>query len=146
VGILREILDKVGDQWIKIRVFGAQNHGFPHEHVFVGVDDEVMLADFRPVIRAHTEESPIAEPQAHEEEAISIESNPCMSTPTGGIKYISRDVPGVRSVLQADESRERPGGVVEEDDHRIRTATALEATGVQAVRIDSSSSVDPMWN
>jgi hypothetical protein len=102
--------------------------------------------DFEPVVSAHVRESPVAGKEAHGSGAISLESAPNREEPTGGVKYIAVDVPGMKSVLDAYASDREPIGVVEEDDHRGRLATVLEASEKQAARVDSAETVDKEWD
>lgn len=141
---LRDVLEQAGGRWLTIRVVGAHRSGYPHEHVLVGTETRLSDHDFEPVIGAHRD-GPVAGDGAHGVGAVCVESDPRTEDVTGGTKYVAPDVPGVRSVLEADGSDRTPNGVVGESTHRVRTATVLEATGTQAVRIDSSEGVNVDW-
>lgn len=142
---LRDVFDDIGGRWVTMRVLSAHQSGYPHTHVFVGTEADVSTGAFEPVVAAHREHSPIAGNGAHGVGAISIESAPNTDTVTEGVRYIGKDIPGVRSVLRDEQGDQKTSGVVDESRSRIRTATILEATQTQAVRIDSSSCVDPCW-
>lgn len=144
---LRRVLHDVGGRWITMRVIGAHNSGYPHEHLVVGTEQDVDDVDFEPVIGAHREHSPIAGDGGHGAGAISIESAPNREEPTGAVRYITLDVPGVHSVVEADGAQlSDPRGIVEEDENRARLATVLEATRKEAFCIDSSEDVDADWH
>lgn len=143
---LREVLDNTGGRWVTMKVIGSHQSGYPHEHVLIGIEAPVSSEDFEPVIRAHRSESPIAGDGAHGVGAIRIESNPNQAEMTGGVRYVAPDAPGVRDVLEAEESGRTPQGIVNESTHRQRTASVLEATGTQAVRIESSDNVHADWH
>lgn len=139
------MFSEVGGRWITIRIVGAHRSGYPHEHVLIGTEAPVDLVSFESVVAAHVGACPIAKKSAHGGKTVSMESTPSQSGPTGGIKYVASDVPGVRSVLEADGTQKEPAGVPSEAEHRARTATILEATRTQAVRIDASSEVPRVW-
>lgn len=142
---LRNLFGDLGGRWIVFRIMAAHQSGYPHEHVLVGTETSVDDVDFEPVVTAHRNESPIAGEGAHGAGAISAESSPNREEPTGGIRYIASDVPGIMSVLQAEESGQTSNGVVDEQEHRVRASAVVEATGSQAVRIDSSDDVERSW-
>lgn len=143
---LRGVLNDVGGRWVTMRVVGAHQTGYPHEHVLLGVESEVSSEHFAPVVTAHIENSPIAKSESHGAGAISTEPEPNRSNLTGGVRYITPDLPGVKSVLDADGTGNRPEGVVAEANHRIRTAAVLEATGIEAWRVDASGGVCKSWH
>jgi hypothetical protein len=142
---LRDVLDDAGGLWVSMRVVGAHESGYPHEHMLIGTETPVTSDDFEPVIGAHRDESPVAGDGAHGVGAIQVESDPNRDEMTGGVQYVAPDVPGIRDVLEAGQSGQTPAGVVGESEHRQRTASVLEATGTQAVRIDSSDGVHADW-
>jgi hypothetical protein len=142
---LRTVLNDAGGRWITIRVAGAHRSGYPHEHLLVLTEAQFTANDFESIVSAHVGESPVADEGAHGDRAISIEGDPNRSAMTGGVGYIAVDIPGVRGVLDAEESGKASAGVVDEDEHRQRTAAVLEATATQGVRIDSAG-VDADWH
>lgn len=141
---LRRVLDSTG-RWIAIRIIGAHHSGYPHTHLLVGSEADLSGTDYEPVMTAHREHSPVAGDGAHGVGAISTESAPTTEESTAGIHYIASDVPGVRSVIDAGDSGGNPSGVTGETEHRVRTATVIEATSVQATRIDAPSRVEAKW-
>jgi len=132
----RDVLGDAGGRWVTMRVVGAHRSGYPHEHTVVASEAQLSADDFAPVVGAHLDASPVANKGAHGDEAIHVESDPNTDEMTGGVAYIAPDIPGVRDVLTAEQSGRTPAGVVDEAEHRRRTASVLEATGTQAVRID----------
>lgn len=133
---LRSVLDDAGGRSVTMRVIGAHQSGYPHEHTLVASEVELSADEFDPVVDAHVDTSPVADQSAHGDEAIRVESDPNTNEMTGGVAYITPNIPGVNSVLDAEQSGRTPMGVVDESQHRQRTASVLEATGTQAVRID----------
>ena len=142
---MRTLFDGIDGRWISIRVIGSHKSGYPHEHVFVGIESQVSNDDFEPVVTAHRNESPIAGEGEHGVGAISVNKSPNKETMTDGIKYIATNLPGVTAVLDAEKLGQTSNGVLDEDEHMVRTSTVLEATGKQAFRIDSSDGVEQTW-
>lgn len=144
---LRDVLEDTGGRWVTMRVVGAHQSGYPHEHMLVGTEARVSSEEFEAVVGAHRDRdgSPVAGDGAHGVGSIRVESDPNRDEMTGGVQYVAPDVPGIRDVLEAEQSERKPVGVIGESEHRQRTASVLEATGTQAVRIDSSDGVDADW-
>lgn len=142
---MRTLFDRIDGRWISTRVIGSHKSGYPHEHVFVGTESHVSNDDFEPVVTAHRNESPIAGEGEHGIGAIRVKQSPNKEDMTGGIQYIATNVPGVTAVLDAEELGQTSNGVLDEDEHMIRTSALLEATGTQAFRIDHSDSVEKTW-
>ncbi|MDB2243304.1 hypothetical protein PM076_07420 [Halorubrum ezzemoulense] len=143
---MRNLFGEIGGRWMSIRVIGSHQNGYPHEHVLVGLESKISAEDFEPVVAAHREGSPIAGKGEHGTGAIRVEQSPNKEEEmTGGIQYIATNVPGVTAVLEAEELGQTSNGVLDEDEHMVRTSTVLEATGKQAFRIDSSDGVKRTW-
>lgn len=142
---MRTLFDGIDGRWISIRVIGSHKSGYPHEHVFVGTESQVFIDDFESVVTAHRNESPIAGEGEHGIGAIRVKQSPSKETMTDGIKYIATNLPGVTAVLDAEKLGQTSNGVLDEDEHMVRTSTVLEATGTQAFRIDQSDGVEKIW-
>lgn len=138
--VLREILQDLGtDRWVAIRVLAPSQSGYPHTHVALGTDQDLSESDWKPVIDAHVDECPIATKEAHNPtKAIRIQSDPS-GEPVGAIGYITPQIPGMEIMLNDSRVEKMP-------ENRARTAAVLEATGTEAVRIDSGVGVNACWS
>ena len=143
---MRNLFGEIGGRWMSIRVIGSHKSGYPHEHVLVGTEAEVYGDDFEPVMTAHREKSPISGEGEHGTGAIEVEQSPNKEEMTKAIQYLGKNVPGISAVLKAEELGQTSNGVLDQDEHVVRTGVVLEATGKQAFRIDRSDDVEKTWD
>lgn len=61
-----------GSDWRAVRAFGADKNGYTHLHVALYVDREVDSEGLEPWVRAHVENSPLADRQAHQSGAVEV--------------------------------------------------------------------------
>lgn len=134
---LSTVLDDHAGQAGVVATYEAHSSGYPHRHLLVYSDSEIDSTAFEPVLQAHTA-GPVASESGHGAGAVSINTEPTTSEPTGGIAYIVDGVPGVKSVYESDGTGREPAGVVDESESRTRMAAVLDATATQAVRVDGS--------
>jgi len=142
---MRNLFGEIGGRWMSIRVIGSHKSGYPHEHVLVGTEAEVYGDDFEPVMTAHREKSPISGEGEHGTGAIEVEQSPNKEEMTKAIQYLGKNVPGISAVVKAEELGQTSNGVLDQDEHVVRTGVVLEATGKQAFRIDCSDDVEKTW-
>ena len=91
---------------------------------------------------AYREMSPISGEGKHGTGAIEVEQSPNKEGMTEGNRYLGKNVPGISAVLKAEELGQMSNGVLDQDEHVVRTGVVLEATGKQAFRIDRSDDVE----
>jgi hypothetical protein len=142
---LRRTLNEKTGSWIALRCMGAHQSGYLHCHLAICADVVFSRSSLDSIVMKHVETSPIAHSEGHQiDDAIQVEPEPT-SEPVGAIAYSSLNLPGMVSVLQSAETDSPPRGILEEEEHRVRTAAVLEATGTEAVRIDSGPDVEAEW-
>lgn len=131
---LRDVLEDSGiDQWGAIRVVSSTAAGYAHTHVALVADRP--LPNLRPVVDAHIDSCRIATEEAHKpEKAVRIDPEPteglAAGKPIGAVGYSLEQSPGMRVMLDNNT-------ISEMAEDRARVGAVLEATGTEAVRVDT---------
>lgn len=111
---------------------GAHQSGYCHQHIGVCVKQRIEAEQLESVVKAHVENSPVAEWKGHGAGTIEVRNTLAKDEPTGLTGYLGCNVPGL------DTRGSNPHGVLTESEHRLGAASVLEAGGWQAVRFPHS--------
>lgn len=137
---LRRELDGVRWEWV--RIVAPHRSGYPHIHqlLYVDHDDPDLVREVaRTAVDAHVDGSPLARDDGHDDGAVSV------STTTDnprGVRYLSRQVPGVAGLLRADDDDlDGEGDTLRGNGGRVEAERRLGVTartlGCQVSRISS---------
>jgi hypothetical protein len=110
--------------WRAIRAYDAHETGHVHQHVAVYIDREVDSEELQPWVRAHLNNSPLADQQAHESGAVKlgdVEGDGATWAPA----YVMQGAPGL------DTTGDREHGIKSAPTNRQRAGVVLD-------RVDSN--------
>jgi hypothetical protein len=111
-----------GSNWRAVRAFDAHETGHVHQHVAVYIDREVDSEELQPWVRAHLNNSPLADQQAHRSGAVKVGDVEGDGT-TWSTAYVMHSALGLdttgdreHSIKSAPTNRQRAGVVLDRAD------------------------------
>lgn len=113
-----------GSNWRAIRAYDAHETGHVHQHVAVYIDREVDSDELEPWVRAHLNNSPLADQQAHESGAVKLGDVEGDST-TWSTAYV------MQSALGLDTTSDREHGLRSAPANRQRAGVVVDRADVE---------------
>lgn len=110
--------------WRAIRAYDAHETGHVHQHVAVYIDREVDSEELQPWVRAHLNNSPLADQQAHESGAVKLGD-------VEGDGTIWSTAYVMQSALGLDTTGDREHGLRSAPTNRQRAGVVLDRVDVE---------------